>query len=122
MKCTKALCIFHTVPKSPPPKVTLEKQSPTSIIIRWRPLSCRTMWNGIALGYNVLYRLTNTESGNWSSVITHGAHNTRYIAYNLSKYAAYEFKVAARTSKGRGVFSEIKEERTMEDGMCNSCK
>ena len=43
--------------------------------------------------------------------------NSQYVAASLLKYSIYEFKVAGRTNIGSGLFSEIKEERTMEDGM-----
>ena len=75
-----------------------------------------TAWNGIGLGYEVQYRLKDA-SGNWTSKLLSGSSNRQHLADDLLKYRVYEFKVAARTSKGSGPFSPVKEERTKEDGM-----
>ena len=46
-----------------------------------------------------------------------GTSNRQHLATGLLIYRLYEFKVAGRTIKGSGVFSEVKEGRTMEYGM-----
>ena len=79
-----------------------------------------SLWNGNGIGYEIQYRLKNAATSNWTSVPISGAGNRQYIATTLLKYRIYEFKVAGRTIKGSGTFSEIKEERTMEDGMHNT--
>ena len=95
----------------------MDARSSTSIRCRWGTFSSLSLWNGIGLGYEVQYRLKNVGSGNWTSVLRSGTSNRQYIPTNLLKYRIYEFKVAGRTIKGSGTFSETKEERTMEDGM-----
>ena len=120
---TLLLCIllYVAVPDSAPPNVIVDKRSSTSIRCRWGSFSSLSVWNGIGIGYEVQYRLKGEESGNWTSVETSGASNRQYLATGLLKYRIYEFKVAGRTIKGSGIFSAIKEERTMEDGIqCNS--
>ena len=78
-------------------------------------MSQHSLWNGIGIGYEVQYKLKGA-SGNWTSALLNGIGNRLYLAHHLLKYRVYEFKVAARTSKGSGAFSSIVEERTMEDG------
>ena len=102
------------MPESAPPNLVLDKRSSTAIRAKWSTLATLSDWNGIAVGYEVQYRLKNAGNGGWTSVMTSGRH---HIASSLLKYRIYEFRVAARTSKGSGVFSTLKEERTMEDGM-----
>ena len=102
------------MPESAPPNLVLDKRSSTAIRAKWNTLASLSDWNGIAVGYEVQYRLKNAGNGGWTSVTT---TERQYTANSLLKYRIYEFKVAARTSKGSGVFSAIKEERTMEDGM-----
>ena len=105
------------MPESTPSNFALVKISPTSINATWGTLSSFSHWNGIALGYEVCYRPKNAGSGNWTSVMISGIGNRHYIANSLLKNTMYEFKVAARTAKGSGEFSGLKEEKTMEDGM-----
>ena len=108
---------FYAVPESAPINLITKKRSSTSINVTWGELSNTSLWNGIGIGYEVQYRLKNANSGNWISVLISGTSNRQYIATGLLKYEFYEFKVAGITSKGSGVFSDIKEDRTMEDGM-----
>ena len=112
-----AVCSYVAVPDSAPPNVVLDARSSTSIRCKWGSFSSLSLWNGIGIGYEVQYRLKGGESGNWTSVETSGTSNRQYLATSLLKYRIYEFKVAGRTIKGIGVYSGIKEERTMEDGM-----
>ena len=105
------------MPEAPPPNFLVDKRSSTSIRTKWGTFSSSSLWNGIGLGYEVHYRLKNTVSGSWTAVLISGANNRQCTITGLLKYRIYEFKVAGRTIKGSGVFSEIKEERTMEDGM-----
>ena len=103
---------FPSVPDSAPPNIVLEKKSSTSIKVKWDTLSSLSLWNGIPAGYEVQFRLKDAGSSSWTSVVI---SERQYTTTGLLKYRIYEFKVAARTSKGSGVFSSIKEERTMED-------
>ena len=105
------------MPESAPTSLIPEKRSSTSINVTWGKLSNSSLWNGIGIGYEVQYRLKNGNFGSWTSVLISGASNRQYIATGLLKYEIYEFKVAGKTKKGSGVFSGIKEEKTMEDGM-----
>ena len=112
-----AFSLYVAVPDSAPPNVVLDARSSTSIRCRWGSFSSLSLWNGVGIGYEVQYRLKGEESGNWTSVERSGASNRQYTATGLLKYRLYEFKVAGRTDKGSGIFSEIKNERTKEDGI-----
>ena len=105
-------CFSPSVPDAAPPSVTLEKKSSTQIKAKWGTISSLSLWNGVPVGYEVQFRLKNSGSNSWTSV---NVTPRQYTANGLLKYRIYEFKVAARTSKGSGVFSPIKEERTKED-------
>ena len=109
--------LFSAVPEFPPPNFVVDKRSSTSIRAKWDTFNGLSLWNGIGLGYEIQYRLKNTGSGSWISVLIGGTSNREYFTTGLLKYRTYEFKVAGRTIKGSGTFSDIKEERTMEDGM-----
>ena len=111
------LTFFNEVPESAPSNFALVKISSTSINATWGTLISFSNWNGIGLGYKVHYRPKSVGSGNWTSVLISGIGNRQYIAKRLLKNTVYEFKVAARTAKGSGKFSGLKEEKTMEDGM-----
>ena len=86
-------------------------------MVTWQPLNDSSNWNGIGLGYDLQYRLKRGEEGSWISVMISGVSNSQYVASGLLKYSMYQFKVAGRTSIGSGLFSEVKEERTMEGGV-----
>ena len=94
----------------------MEKRSSTSINVTWKPLKLSSKWNGIGLGYEVQYRIKSVGNGNWTSVLISGSTSSHFFANGLLKYSVYEFKVAGRTKMGSGLYSGIKEERTMEDG------
>ena len=83
----------------------------------WEPLKRSSKWNGIGLGYEVQYKSKSAGDGNWTSVLISGSSSSHLFANSLLKYRVYEFRVAGRTIKGSGLYSGIKEERTMEDGM-----
>ena len=106
---------FLLVPEYGPPNVVAVKRSSTSIKVTWGVFTDNAAWNGIGLGYEAQYRLKDA-TGNWTSKLLSGTSNRQLFPDNLLKYRVYEFKVAARTSKGSGPFSPVKEERTMEDG------
>ena len=110
------LLLSLTVPELAPSNVVAEKKSSTSIRVTWSTLGSPSFWNGMALGYEVHSRLKSAGSLVWSSVLVNDANTTISIVSGLLKYRMYEFKVAARTSKGKGPFGDIIEERTMEDG------
>ena len=106
---------FLLVPEYDPPNVVAVTRSSTSIKVTWGMFTDKTVWNGIGLGYEVQYKL-KSESVNWTSALINGTQNRLYLAHDLLKYRVYQWKVAARTSKGSGPFSPVVEERTMEDG------
>ena len=109
--------LFRAVPEAAPPNLVLDARLSTSIKCQWGSFSNLSLWNGVGIGYEVQYRLKGAQTRNWTSVKINGTSNRQHIATGLLKYRLYEFKVAGRTIKGSGVFSEVKEERTMEDGM-----
>ena len=109
------ISFYLLVPEYGPPNVFAVKRSSTSIKVTWGVFTDNTAWNGIGLGYEAQYRLKDA-TGNWTSKLLSGSSNRQHLADDLLKYRVYEFKVAARTSKGSGAFSSVVEERTMEDG------
>ena len=114
-------CFYCTVPEFAPTNVQLKRISSTSARVKWDTMANSSLWNGIALGYEVQYRLKEAGNGEWTSVQISNASINKHVAKSLLKYRTYEFKVAARTSKGSGVFSAIEEVTTLDDGMlCNS--
>ena len=84
--------------------------------VTWEPFNDSSIWNGLGLGYELQYRLKRVEHGRWNSVVISGVSINQYVVTGLFKYSIYKFKVAGRTSIGSGLFGEVKEERTMEDG------
>ena len=105
------------MPDVAPPNIVAAKQTSTKIKVSWRTYIDPTLWNGIGVGWEVIYTAKDASPKNWTSAILNGLGNRQFYAQNLREYTYYEFKVAGRTSKGSGVFSAVVEERTKEDGM-----
>eukprot|EP00795_Rhopilema_esculentum_P007288 gene7288-12985_t len=101
------------IPEAAPESPVAIKNSSTSILFSWRPLSDEKLWNGIPLFYKVQYR-ERTDGSSWMTTDRMADVNS-YLAVGLKKYTNYEFKVAGMTTKGAGVFTMAIEERTDED-------
>ena len=63
------------------------------------------------------YSIKDAAPKTWASHHVTGARLTRIRG--LKNYTTYEFRVAAKTSKGSGVFSPVVERRTFENGKYN---
>ena len=84
--------------------------------VNWQHLVDVKLLRGIRAGYEVIYAIKNVLPKNWTSVII--AENVnRLLITSLEEYTEYEVKVAARTSKGSGVFSSAYTVKTREDSM-----
>ena len=86
----------------------------TSWLVKWNHVSDENILIGIRAGYEIKYAIKNTSPKTWTSQIV-GKDDDLWTATSLEEYTEYEVKVAARTSKGSGVFSSPKTVRTDED-------
>ena len=92
--------------------------SSTSIQLQWSPLLESAPTNGLIKGYEVKYAEKKAVPKIWIPYDIIGAGNRLPTISDLRKYTVYEFKVAAKTSKGSGVFSPVMEMKTLEDSKC----
>ena len=76
------------------------------------PVSSRT--NGLIVGYRVRYARKDESPRVW---LYQDTLNRNVFVNSLEQYTIYAFSIAAKTSKGAGVYSPLVEERTMEDRM-----
>ncbi|XP_065063087.1 cell adhesion molecule DSCAM-like [Rhopilema esculentum] len=100
------------VPDSAPAKVTATTESPTSIKLTWSPIADSSLMNGVGRGYELRHRAKDSGLTDWKSNIIYGIQNRFFVLERLKKGTLYEFKVAARTRKGSGVFSNIVQKNT----------
>ena len=68
--------------------------------------------NGVGLGYELRHRAKDSGLTDWKSNIIHGIEKRFCVLERLKKGTVYEFKVAARTKKGSGVFSNVVQKHT----------
>ena len=115
-KC-KQDCIYFksAVPDAYPPNIVARAMSSTSIQLQWRPLLPPAPTNGLIIGYEVKYAEKSAVPKIWMSYNIPGVGNRLPTISDLRKYTKYDFKVAAKTSKGSGVFSPVVEMETFED-------
>ena len=105
------------MPDVAPPNIVAAKQTSHDIKVSWSTYGDSKLWNGIGIGWEVIYTAKDASPKQWTSAIINGLGNRIFYARNLKEYTSYEFRVAGRTSKGSGVFSAVVEERTKKDGM-----
>lgn len=86
--------------------------------LSWNSLSFDARRNGIITGYSIRYAVKESMPKVWLHHDVNNAMSRIETLADLKKYTVYEFTVAAKTSKGAGVYSPIVEMRTKEDGMC----
>ena len=76
------------------------------------PASSRT--NGLIVGYRARYARKDDSPTVW---LYQDTTSRNLFVNSLEFYTMYVFSIAAKTSKGTGVYSPLVEERTMEDRM-----
>lgn len=106
------------VPSKPPPNVTGNNLTSTSIEVRWNPIPPRFI-HGVLLGYKVSY--TAADLGNnrmWNESVVN-QNTTSAVITNLHKFTKYMVSVEGFTSKGSGIESKCVEIKTAEDSENN---
>ncbi|CAL1527760.1 unnamed protein product [Lymnaea stagnalis] len=91
----------ESVPTAPPENIVIHKEG-NSLHIRWSPPP-RQQQNGDIKGYDI-YCMSEDNNGNCSTVAA-GSDSTVVIK-KVDIDGSYRIKIAARTSKGRGVWSK----------------
>lgn len=104
------------VPEAYPTGLYAIAESSNKIRVGWNALSSSDPKNGIIRGYEVRYAAKNAVPKTWTPYHVIGSSRLERIR-GLKNYTTYEFRVAAKTSKGSGVFSPLVERRTLENGM-----
>ena len=99
---------------TPPSSVNVVPKSSTSWRVNWNHVSGDQDLKGIRVGYEIKYAMKSSSPKNWTSQFVEENVNV-WTATSLEEYTEYEVKVAARTSKGSGVFSSPITVRTHED-------
>ena len=102
------------MPEDYPPNLSATKQSSTSIKLMWGSLPLNSRKNGVIIGYRIRYSEKESSPKVW---MNRDSTSRIFTVDNLKKYKLYEIGIAAKTSKGVGVYSPSVEERTKEDGM-----
>ena len=92
--------LTRTAPSAPPAFVKLSVVSSTKIKVTWRRPDCRHQ-NGVITGYSVRYK----KEGIGEENIGAGGILTKLL--KVTKKSVYTVEVAAKTSAGTGVYSEI---------------
>ncbi|XP_078414728.1 protein sidekick-1 isoform X2 [Cetorhinus maximus] len=104
----------ESVPSAAPGNVTAEAVSSTQILVMWGPVP-ESDQNGLILGYKILYRERDSESGTHNHLVK-GNFTQSVVLNGLRKYSQYEIQVLAFTRIGDGVpSSPVLIERTKDD-------
>lgn len=107
--------LFHfflfVVPDQAPSIITSYNTSSTSLYLAWLQIP-NSSFKGVPQGYALIYSDSNNTKK--SMFVCYEASNA--TIHNLKKYEKYSIKIAAFTVKGIGVFSDIVEVYTDEDG------
>ena len=108
------ITIILTVPSGPPQSTDTQALSSTSLLLTWsEPLPDQQ--NGPIVGYLVrLVVVGSTDTTDFT------VSSTTLEVESLTPYTFYEWRVAAQTSAGTGLFSTPLTEQTLPDGMCCS--
>ena len=111
------LLSFCVVP-SPPVNVTIVSKTSTSLTVEW---VSSVIPNGVLTSYEVTYTgVTSVNPVPESFVqplsIAVSAPNTSLVLSDLVPYSNYTISARAFTNAGPGEYSEVIEDRTVEDG------
>ena len=95
--------LLPTVPTAPPSSVAVRVESSTSITVQWGPVECRHQ-NGEIAGYMVRY----VEEGSSGVLMVSGDSSGGMTTITgLTRETLYTVQVAAVTSAGTGVRSQL---------------
>ena len=102
------------VPSKAPSNFRLTRKNSTSIAAYWNlpPPDSR---NGIVKGFRLFYKKKGAAGSSENEITVDESVRTEVVS-GLKKYTEYEFQALAFTSAGNGPRSQIKAERTEEDG------
>ena len=111
---------FFAAPSRSPSNLRVEVLSSSSVHLRWNGMADCLDFNGVALGWQVLYWETGRLAGN-STVFIPGSPLTRgqLLVERLKPFTNYSFRVAAVNAGHMvGVYSDLVTAQTMESGKC----
>ena len=97
------LLCSRTAPTAPPSSVVVRVESSTSITVQWGPVECRHQ-NGEIIGYWVRYGEEGSSEVQMVSGDSSGGITT---ITGLTGETLYTVQVAAVTSAGTGVYSQL---------------
>ena len=111
-------CSFLCTVPSSPVNVTIASKTSTSLLVEW---VSPVIPNGVLTSYEVTYTgVTSVNPVPESFVqplsIAVSAPNTSLVLSDLVPYSNYTISVRAFTNAGPGEYSEVIEDRTVEDG------
>ncbi|CAH1243678.1 SDK1 [Branchiostoma lanceolatum] len=97
------------VPSSPPQNVTVEAETPTSLLVSWKPPPLQDR-RGIITKYRVYYYVTPTVSGQRMAPveqsvavnITDDSQPVQFSLSGLEPFTSYRVRLSAVTSQGKG--------------------
>jgi hypothetical protein len=108
----KALATTQSsVPQAPPRVLNITDITNISAAVLWQPPP-RAFRNGPLTGYDVVINSIFTINGSFVNMTRITGHITSMIIDGLIPFQEYEVKVAARTSEGRGPWSDVKSFKT----------
>ena len=105
--------VYFLVPSHTPEQFkAINKSSPTSIPLTWKPIRDPFYIHGILRGYKIEFRMTHLAGSalrddNDTVIHTVGPNTLSHVLTDLEIYAVYRIKIRAFTVKGDGVLSEI---------------
>ena len=107
------------VPSSWPPNFIGINISSYDLLLNWSRIPYDD-WRGIPKGYTILYRETDAVGSQWNTSIVSGGDALSTVIGNLKAYTNHTLKIACRTIKGNGNFSDDIVVITAEDGECST--
>ena len=104
---SRSLLFSLTAPSAPPSSVRVSVENSTAITVQWGPVEPCNQQNGAITGYSVRYGDVGTSQGERSVEMASLPGATRTVVSGLIKETVYTVEVAAETSGGTGVYSEL---------------
>ncbi|VDI07959.1 roundabout, axon guidance receptor 1 [Mytilus galloprovincialis] len=92
----------ESVPSNPPQNIIINKHGKTRVFVQWLPPPVESR-NGDVKGYEI--KCLSDDGKHDCSVSINGTSN-KYTINNLQEDVTYSIQIAARTSKGVGVWSQ----------------
>ena len=117
-KCEIRICYVYSfiiVPRIGPPNFSGVNISSYDLQLNWSRIP-NDGWQGVPLGYTILYRETNADVSTWNSSVVNDKNSLSNIIPNLTAYTNYTIRIAGFTIKGNGNFTKDIVVSTAEDG------